>query len=161
MPALAPWSPLTGDDDPCMMSSRSLSAAKRHALASSQLITWLRRGSPSTGRPPVDRPPTMAMTDVVGYVATVNLQSHGRMYHRGDGLSLSRLQTSSARPLFRACLTEPTASRPALLGPARRHCQMNGQSGRTRLLSGTLWSFRGHFIIPSGTFEPLNRPLDL
>jgi hypothetical protein len=39
----------------------------------------------------------------------------------------------------------------------RGHCQVNGQSGRTGVLSGTLRSFRGHFISPSGTSEPQNR----
>jgi hypothetical protein len=39
-----------------------------------------------------------------------------------------------------------------------RHCQVNGQGGRTGWLSGTLRSFRGHFVSPSGTLEPQNQP---
>jgi transposase len=38
------------------------------------------------------------------------------------------------------------------------HCQVNGQSGRTGWLSGTLRPFRGHFVSPSGTLEPRNQP---
>jgi hypothetical protein len=39
---------------------------------------------------------------------------------------------------------------------SRRHCQVNGHSCRTGVLSGTLRSFRSHFITPGGTSELQN-----
>ena len=38
------------------------------------------------------------------------------------------------------------------------HCQVNGPRGRTGLLSGTLRSFRGHVLIPSGMSAPHHPP---
>jgi hypothetical protein len=45
--------------------------------------------------------------------------------------------------------------------PGARHRQVNGQGGRTGWSGGTLRSFRGHFLMPSGTSarqNPLKSP---
>jgi hypothetical protein len=43
-------------------------------------------------------------------VVVANLSRHGRVCHQGDVRGLCALQTSYARPHFRAFLTEPTES---------------------------------------------------
>ena len=48
--------------------------------------------------------------------------------------------------------TRYEAIRPVLKG--ERHCQVNGQSCRTKVLSGTPRSFRGRFVTLGGTSEP-------
>jgi hypothetical protein len=52
----------------------------------------------------------MATTDSVGSFAAANLQRHGSACHQRHGLSLSGLQPSYIRPLFRAFVNYPTES---------------------------------------------------
>ena len=53
--------------------------------------------------------------------AAVNRLCHRRTHHREHGLSPCGPQTLSARPLFRTCLTEPTASVVTQFGPMVEH----------------------------------------
>jgi len=76
-----------------------------------------------------------------------NLRSRGAGQGEGSGHGITAAPRSSC--------AAPLLSRP--LGVSPRDRQVNGQRGRTKLLRGTLRSFWGHFITPSGTCEPQNR----
>jgi len=53
--------------------------------------------------------------------AAVNRLCHRRTYHRDHGLSPCGPQMLSARPIFRTCLTDPTASVVTQCGPMVEH----------------------------------------